>query len=294
MALPTGGAMRIFGLPLRVPSVATLPIVSLAITVMGAAAAAEPLRVVASLPPIALVAEELLAERGEVVRLGDGGEGHEHGGRLRPTDARALADADLVLWIGPDLEPTLPRALPGGDAAVALGAVEGIAPRTDATGASDPHVWLSPDNAVAIARATATALGASDPEGAREYEARADALAARIAEAGAAARERLGAADGAYAVEHDAFGHFADWVGLSAAVAVRGQGARSLREAVAEATERDVACVIAEPGEPSRLAAVLNGVPTVTIDPLGRDASDLPDLLGRVAAGFEACLSAGG
>ena len=256
-------------------------------------ASAERLRVVASLPPLALIAEAVAGERADVIGLGDGGEGHEHGGRLRPSDARALAGADLAFWVGPVLEPTLARALPAD--AIALGDAAGITPRDGVDGRPDLHVWLSPANAAVLAREMAEALAARDPDGAATYGSNADALIARIDAVGADARRRLAPLSAVpYAVEHDAFGHFADWVGLEPASTATGQGARSLRAAATDAAERGVACVIAEPGEPARIARVLGDtVPTVTVDPLGRDAPHLPGLIAEVTLGFERCLRNG-
>ena len=285
MALPTGGAMLAFATHLA------RRILVVPFALIAGSAAAEPLSVVASLPPIALIAKDVMGGRGTVEGLGDGGDGHAHGGSLRPSDARALDGADVVFWIGQDLEPTVARALPAGAASIALGSVGGLSFRTTAAGAPDPHVWLSPSNAEVIARAVATALAERDPEGAADYQRNAGALAERIAAAGTSARERLGDASAAYAVEHDAFGYFADWMGLEPAIVAGGQGARSLRAAAADARERGIACVVAEPGEPARLAAVLDGVPTVTIDPLGRELAGLPELIESVAAGFDECLN---
>ena len=267
--------------------------VLLAVSALASApAAAEPLAVVASLPPLALLAGEVMGDRGEVVRIGADGAGHEHGGRLRPSDARAIAGADLALWIGPSLEPTLVRAI-GAVPALELGAADGVAPRLDARGTPDPHVWLSPANAIAMTDAIAATLAERDPDGADGYRVNAAALNERITKAGEEARDRLAALSGApYAVDHDAFGHFGEWVGLAEPVAVRGRGARSLREAAEEARERGVECLVTEPGETSRLLAVLGtDARAVAIDPLGRDARSVPDLIERVAAGFATCLA---
>ena len=253
-------------------------------------------RVVATLQPIALVVEALTGEMPTV--LSDGGAGHEHGGSLLPSDARAVAEADLVLWIGPALEPGIAAALREGSRAIALADVEGAPRRTGAGGVPDPHLWLDPAGMEAmgdaIAAALPTILGERAPDGL-------DAAAARFAEALSSARKAIASrmeplAARPYAVEHDAFRHFAEAFGLAEPLAfgTGAMGARTLRAARAEVAERGITCLIVEPGEPSRLAEALgDDVRPVAIDPLGRDATDPVDLLERVARGFEACLRDG-
>lgn len=87
-------------------------IISLALASLAVPAWAEVPKVVTDIPPVhALVAQvmgdlgapELLLERGA----------SEHDFQLRPSQAAGLADAGLVVWIGPELTPWLDRALDG-------------------------------------------------------------------------------------------------------------------------------------------------------------------------------------
>lgn len=94
-------------------------------------ALAEVPKVITDIHPVhALVAQvmgdlgtpELLLERGA----------SEHDFQLRPSQAASLADADLVVWIGPELTPWLDRALDGigeGGARLGLLAVQGTETR---------------------------------------------------------------------------------------------------------------------------------------------------------------------
>ena len=263
------------------------PLLALIVSVAacGPAAAQAP-RVVATLPPVALIVEALTGEAPDVLAGGRGG--HEHGGSLHPSDARALADADLVLWVGRSLEPSVAAALTGAVPAVALGEADGVPEREGARG-PDPHVWLDPAGMAAMAVAAAEALSGVLPDtvGAGPLldalNGTRTAVAARMAPL----------AKRPFAVEHDAFGHFAAAFGLAEPLAF-GEGtlgARTLRAARREVAERGITCLIVEPGEPSRLAAALgDDVRAVVIDPLGRDAVSPTDLIERVAAGFEECL----
>lgn len=122
-------------------------IISSAIATLATAlpALAEVPRVVTDIHPVhSLVAQvmgdlrtpELLLERGA----------SEHDFQLRPSQAAGLAEADLVVWIGPELTPWLDRALEGlgeGSAQLALIDLPGTETRafseTGAHGAEEAH-----------------------------------------------------------------------------------------------------------------------------------------------------------
>ena len=76
-----------------------------AVLVGGTAAAAAP-RVVATIPPVAALAADVMRGVAEPrLLLPPGASPHDY--QMRPSDARALSEADVVLWIGPELETFL-------------------------------------------------------------------------------------------------------------------------------------------------------------------------------------------
>ena len=79
-------------------------------TASGGAAAQELPAVVATVKPVHSLVAGVMGEIGTPTLLVRGGKS-PHGFTLRPSDARALEQADLVFWIGPQLETFLPRAL---------------------------------------------------------------------------------------------------------------------------------------------------------------------------------------
>ncbi len=84
--------------------------------------------VVASIKPVHSLVAGVMAGIGEPHLIVRGG-GSPHGFAMRPSDARALASAGLVFWIGPDMEGFLDGPLDklAGDATiVALGAAPGL------------------------------------------------------------------------------------------------------------------------------------------------------------------------
>ena len=78
---------------------------------LGGAAVAKPNVVVSVLPVAAIVAGvmEGVDTPSVIVR----GNASPHGFALKPSDARALATADLIFWIGPAYETFLQRPLAG-------------------------------------------------------------------------------------------------------------------------------------------------------------------------------------
>lgn len=103
-------------------------------------ALAEVPRVVTDIPPVHSLAQQVLGELGAAeLLLSAGGNAHDY--QLRPSQARAVAEADLLFWVGPEMTPWLDRTLEGigGEArAVALMEVEGTSLRDfGATGGHD-------------------------------------------------------------------------------------------------------------------------------------------------------------
>ena len=144
--------------------------------------------------------------------------------------------------------------------------------------APDPHVWLSPRNAVIIARNISQALKAADPAHAAEYEknlaacvADLKALDARIAAALAPLKGRE------FMVFHPAFGYFADDYGLKQLpVEIEGKDpdARALGHLIETAKAKKIRIIFVQPQFSSKRAQAVAeaiGGAVVPMDPLARD-----------------------
>jgi zinc/manganese transport system substrate-binding protein len=131
----------------------------------------------------------------------------------RPSDAVALADAELVVKSGGDLDEWLDDLIDsaGGDAAelTLLDSVRAIG--------DDPHWWQDPRNAVLATEAVRDALAEADPEGRRAYERNA-ALYVRELRALdddiERCMQRVPHEKRKLVTTHDALGYFADRYGL--------------------------------------------------------------------------------
>ena len=86
--------------------------IALACAMFGMPLAAHDLKVVTDFPVTHALVSMVLGEQGQADLLLDRG-GDPHSFQLRPTQARALAEADLIFWVGDELTPWLTRALSG-------------------------------------------------------------------------------------------------------------------------------------------------------------------------------------
>jgi len=268
----------------------------------AAGAAAEPLRVAVTIKPLhALIGAvmEGVGAPGLIVT----GAGSPHAYALKPSEARALGRADVVFWIGPSMETFLDGPLRNLRDGVRLVAVLPGGGGHD-HGGTDPHIWLDPAAAAAIATTAARELGAADPAGAPRYKANADALAARLARLSGDMHALLDPVRGRpLVVFHDAYGHLAEAFGLNIVGAVtlqpgRAPGARRIAEIKALLVSSGAKCLFREPQfEPALIRTVAEGLDGMTIgvlDPLGAAYDPGPEMYFRMmmenARQLAACL----
>ena len=293
--------------------------VFLAVAIPGAWAQAP--AVATDIKPIAGLVAAVMDGVGAPARLiPDNDSPHHHA--LRPSDALMLARADLVFWMGPDLAPSLADALPLSRTAEVvhdLSALPGLTrlpiragglwgasgdEHDDHGDEADPHLWLAPANAKAMARHVAAVLTARDPGNGPRYADNLARLVAAIDEAVLIATARLEPVkDTPYLVHHDAYRYFEAAFGLSPIGSISGSHAQQpgagrlarLRELVAE---RDIGCVFTEPGADIRTAEMVAGLGQARVaplDPLGRDLAVgpgyYPALIGTLTETVVDCLA---
>jgi ABC-type Zn uptake system ZnuABC Zn-binding protein ZnuA len=137
----------------------------------------------------------------------------------RPSDAAAVAKADVVFRSGGDLDGWLDDVLDsaGGDAErVTL--IDSVRRSGD-----DPHWWQDPRDAILAVRTIRDALIEADPKGRAGYRRRAAAYTARLRALDtevARCLERVPAAQRKLVTTHDALGYFARRYGIEVLGAV--------------------------------------------------------------------------
>ncbi|WP_455372729.1 zinc ABC transporter substrate-binding protein [Limibacillus halophilus] len=300
-----------------------------ALVLVAGAAKAEPPKVVASILPLQSLAAQVMEGVGAPALLLDGGSS-PHSYQLRPSEAQALQEADLVLWVGPPLESFLTGALeslssperqlelielPGielhdsgdhGEEAEEHGDEHQQHQHGDHAHAEgvDAHIWLSPGNAAVMLRGIAARLQAIDPENATRYQSNLEDALAGVGGLDRELRATLAPVAGKpFIVFHDGYGYFIERYGLEQAGAVtlspdRAPGAGKLAELRALVEERGVACLFAEPQfSPAVLESLSrdSGARLAVLDPLGVSlepgAAAYPALLRGLAQSLSDCLS---
>ncbi|MFI8983101.1 zinc ABC transporter substrate-binding protein ZnuA [Ectopseudomonas khazarica] len=292
------------------------------------ASAQAEVRVLTSIKPLQLIAAAVQDGVGAPeVLLPPGASPHHYA--LRPSDVRRVRDADLLYWVGADLENFLPRVLNNRQKPqVAVQDLPGMALRhfgdshrehaghgedhadedlghdhDHRPGSLDAHLWLSPVNAKVIAARMAADLSALDAANAARYAANLQAFEQRLDALDGRIRPQLAALQGKpYFVFHEAFDYFEAAYGLKHAgvfsVLTEVQpGARhvaAMRELLQAAGP---SCVFSEPPLRPRLAETLTaGLPVrlAELDALGGslpvDATAYPLLLENLANGLSECL----
>ncbi len=217
-----------------------------------AQAPAQPLPVVATFSILGDLVREVGGERISLTTL-VGPDGDAHVYSPSPADAKALAEAKLVVVNGLRFEGWIDRLVKasGTKAPVAVAAqgIRTIAAADDhghghshghSHGAADPHAWQDVGNAKAYIANIRDALAKADPAGAETYRANAAAYTAKLDALEADVKAAIASIPPArrrVITSHDAFGYFAKAYGV-AFVAPQGVSTDT------EASARDVAAII--------------------------------------------------
>ena len=276
-------------------------------------AVAEPKVVVTIKPLHALVAQVMAGVASPVLLVKGLSSAHTYA--LRPSEARALHEADLFVRMSDSVEPFTTRivkSLPGTVEVMTLQdtpRLRLLSRRTNATferhthdksnhghehsdagtapDAVDGHAWLDPDNASAMVDRIEQALRAKDPANAPLYKANADALRTGLAALAAELdRDLAPIARRPYIVFHDATQYLERRYGLnvvgsiSVSPEVPASGKR-LTELRRKIDELGAVCVFAEPQFDTRLVDNLiegTAARLGTIDPEGGRLEPGPEL----------------
>ena len=285
--------------------------------------------VVASLKPVGFIAAAIADGVTPVeVLLPDGASEHDYS--LRPSDAKRLKNADLVVWVGPEMEAFMAKSaaeLPA-QKNLAMVNIDGVKPLLISGGEDEEehaaeksedqdadahhhhhgefnmHLWLSPE----IARKTAVAIHGKLLELMPQDKAKLDANLQQFEVALADTDKRVSAQlapvrNKGYFVFHDAYTYFEKQYGLSPTghFTVNPEiqpGAQRLHQIRTQLVEQKAVCVFAEPQfRPAVIDAVARGtqVRKGTLDPLGTDISLAKDsyvkFLSQLSSQYESCLN---
>ncbi|WP_212524252.1 zinc ABC transporter substrate-binding protein [Actibacterium sp. MT2.3-13A] len=279
-------------------------------------------RVMTDLPAVHSLAAQVMGDLGTPGILLDKGSDAHHF-QLKPSQARALSRAGLVIWVGPEMTPWLDRAIAGvGLSGAVLELIElegthrqgfgggqagvaGDADHADADGHDheglDPHAWLTPENGRAWLTAIAEELSRLDPDNAATYAANAAAAIAALDETEARIRTTLApVGDAPVVVFHDAYGYFAGHFGVNIAGTIAfgdaaAPGARHLAEIRAVLERTGAVCVFPEAQhDPAYVETLVEGTGVrvgAPLDPSGSALDYGPGLYSALLSGLAASIA---
>lgn len=268
-----------------------------------ATAYAEKPQVLTSIQPIHSITSQIMAGVGSPKLLLPPGSS-PHFFQLKPSDAKAIHQAQLIIWVGPELEnfleKTIVRINPKAYS-LALTQVKGIEliPFTHDHhdhgndhhhdhgdehhhdhhhGALDPHIWLSPSYAKLIAEAIANALIEMDPEHENLYRLNLTRTIHSLDRLSEELKAQLSPfKDQAFMVYHDGYQYFTEYFHLNSLGPLTQNphiplSAKAYKEIKQKLETEQVVCVFGEPDtNPNVLSSMVKGTQAKTgiLDPLG-------------------------
>lgn len=238
-----------------------------------------------------------------------------HQTRLRPSLARKLQTADLVVWVGPELESQLEKALDSLSTSdrqlqllqhalpIRLRVASPIG-YDDKHKADhfDPHIWLDPNNAVAIVNLIANRLQIIDPDNKLLYEQNAAKLVANIEATDLEIRRLLAPFKNVdYLIVHNNLQYFATHYGISIHDSLIADnhmqtGAKSIRAFKEKLNANSKSCLLYDNFTSEKLLQTLLEKTTtkaVALEPLGSNirTESYSDLLLHLAQSIATCLA---
>lgn len=243
--------------------------VILALCLVGATlCAAEPLRVVSSIKPLQLLVTAIGGDEVDSrVLLPPGFSPHD--AQLKPSQWKLLADAELLVWVGPALEQFLETAFGARANALALQPLVGVS--------DDPHIWMSLANVSVIVERLSAELAQRRPLKKALFHSNAARLMSALHRQDVALKQAFRASPPRYLLPHDGYRHFEHQYGLApAAVISSGDDQMPGTAHIVRLRSRLLAgefdCVFSEPQHESRLQRrLLEGVDVrvIPLDSMG-------------------------
>ena len=288
----------------------TIGFLSMLLSFSAAAAIQPGLRVLTSIKPVQLIAQAITDGVSEAeVLLPPGASPHSHS--LRPSDARKLRDADVIFWIGPDMEMFLEKMLLNAKStrSVPLMESDNVKLRLNDEdgdshghshglihghshshghdhGAYDAHIWLSPDNAIGMATTMTSTLSEMNPGNAKKYKSNLKRFKNSMRNADIRNKKKLRPYQKRpIFVFHDAYGYLEEHYQLNIAGHFtlnpeQQPGARHLAQLRTKLRESGKTCVFREPQfEPAYIGKIAEGVDAriSVLDPLAMNIVEGPE-----------------
>lgn len=271
-------------------------IISLLVLLASIPIHAATLKVVTSIYPLQLIAQTVLGPQAEVTTLLTADQ-TPHNFAFKVSDRRRLDEAELVLWVGPGLEPYLSNIV-SGHVSLAMSddlAVGSNSEHLEHHHTADPHLWLSVQEVERFVLELATLVvdrGLAEPS---EVKENAEQFIAELTSLKLRYREKRTSKP--YAVAHRAYDHFLESFPFPAPIVLSASpevspGARSLWRAGESLNHGS--CLIIDGGNRQRWLqafAQRNQLHTINVDLMGNRSgvSTYIELVEGLAEVFKKC-----
>ncbi|MBA5762364.1 zinc ABC transporter substrate-binding protein ZnuA [Vibrio sp. 404] len=286
---------------------------ALLLILASSTAVAQENKVLTSIKPIQMIAQEIMQGVSEPdVLLKSNASPHDYA--LKPSDVKKIKDAGMVIWYGKDLEPFLANILEQQSSAVELSKIEGLALREFSHdghdhdghdhGNYDPHFWLGYQPTLQVAKYIADQLSVMDAPHAELYQSNYDHFAQQYQAKKVQITKRLQPVrDQGYYVFHDAYGYFEqdyqlNHLGHFTVSPDRKPGAKTLIKIRSELKNQKAKCVFSEPQyTPAVIESVMRGSQAKlgVLDPVASTIAVKPgsyfEYLDQISQSFTQCLS---
>ena len=264
--------------------------------------------VLSSIKPLTLIVQEIAGDSANTdTLLPVTASPHDY--PMKVSDYARLQKADVVLWIGPELESFLKKPisnLPVGKVVTAYDLAGLYWPEAityeDHHHERDPHLWLDPRNAVVVARTLTIVLGKIDSANNSLYEANMQKFAIKMEDLDQKLSTNLKpVSNRGFAVYHEGYGHFVSHYGLHQLDYVtftpeQRPGAKHVA-VLQEKLAREGQCIFTEPYTDVQAVQTLAKdlkLQVGTLDALGtQEVTNYSQLLERLTDAFLACLTNG-
>lgn len=245
-----------------------------------------------------------------------------HNYNLRPSERRLLAESDIIIWLGEELEPQLKKVINNKSNnvfTIATMQSENLktlfkrgshshhehhlkAESHHKTLTNDPHIWLSAYNAKQISSHIFKYLIAIDSKNIEKYETNLNKLLTKIDLTDQSIKAQLKNSKAPYIAFHDAFQYFdieyqlnyVDSISLDDETTT---SLKRLKKIKTQIKEKNVQCIIYQPQKPAIIDRLTKQtmIKTAELDPLGFNTSDNKNawfsLMQLISENFLHCLT---
>jgi len=245
-----------------------------------------------------------------------------HQYNVRPSERRLLSEADIIIWLGPELEPQLSKIIQQpNDDTIVISAIQAKnlkllnkrsrhshdKHQTESMehkdiNTLDPHIWLSAHNAAQISKHLSERLITLDPKNTRRYQSNLHLLLNKIEQTKKAITTTINDNKKPFIAMHDAFQYFENEYGLNYIDSISndheaGTSLKHMQQIKDQIDKKHIQCLVYQPPK-SPIIDKLTQQATIKateLDPLGHhvktDKNAWFEIMQNMSTRFNTCLN---